>query len=79
MLRATIGLNPDAVGRIAMAVGEGLVGKTMERRRHLREGRASGNPHFKFFKEADEERFESFLAVPPRPGAAEHRRAGGPA
>ncbi|MBI9082177.1 MAG: phosphoenolpyruvate--protein phosphotransferase [Desulfobacterales bacterium] len=64
VLRATVGLNPAAVGKVRLSIGEGLVGKTMERKRHLREGRASGNPHFKFFEEADEARFESFLAVP---------------
>lgn len=64
VLRATVGLNPAAVGKVRLSIGEGLVGRTMERKRYLREGCASGNPHFKFFEEADEAPFESFLAVP---------------
>ena len=64
VLRATVGLNPAAVGRVQMKVGEGLVGRTMEQKRPLRDGRAGAHPHFKLFEEADEARFESFLAVP---------------
>ncbi len=64
ILFATTGLNPDAIGRIRLKAGEGLVGTTMENRRPLLEGKASSNPRFKYFKEADEDRFESFMAVP---------------
>ena len=64
MLKATVGLNPSAVGLIRMKSGEGLVGKTFETLRPICEERASRNPHFKYFEEADEDPFESFLAVP---------------
>jgi phosphotransferase system enzyme I (PtsP) len=64
VLKATVGLNPSAVGLIRMKSGEGLVGKTFETLRPICEERASRNPHFKYFEEADEDPFESFLAVP---------------
>ncbi len=64
VLKATVGLNPQAVGRIRMKPGEGLVGTTFERLQPIREAFASCNPLFKYFEEANEERFESFLAVP---------------
>ncbi len=64
VLKATVGLNPSAVGRIRMKSGEGLVGKTFESRQPICEARASGHPDFKYFKEAGEDPFESFLAVP---------------
>ena len=64
ILKATIGLNPDAVGRIRMRSGEGLVGTTLDKLKPIREACASRNPNFKYFEEADEEGFESFLSVP---------------
>lgn len=64
VLQATLGLNPEAVGRVRMKSGEGLVGATFASLRPIREAHASCNPHFKYFEEADEDRFESFLAVP---------------
>ncbi len=69
VLQATVGLNPKAVGQIRMKPGEGLVGTTFEHQRPLREASASCNPLFKYFEEADEERFESFLSVPMQRGA----------
>jgi len=64
VLQATIGLNPSAVGRVRMKSGEGLVGKTYASLQPICEDRASYHPDFKYFKEADEDPFESFLAVP---------------
>jgi phosphotransferase system enzyme I (PtsP) len=64
ILQATLGLNPEAVGHVRMKPGEGLVGTTFDTLRPIREAHASCNPHFKYFEEADEDRFESFLAVP---------------
>lgn len=64
VLKATVGLNPKAVGVVRMKSGEGLVGQTFEQIRPMREGWASRNPHFKYFKEAREDPFESFLAIP---------------
>ncbi len=64
ILTATKGLNPEAVGKVRMRPGEGLVGTTFHRMEPIREACASCNPHFKYFEEAHEDRFESFLAVP---------------
>ena len=64
VLQATVGLNPSAVGRVRMKSGEGLVGKTFESLRPICESRASRHPNFKYFEEAHEDLFESFLAVP---------------
>ncbi|UCG07045.1 MAG: phosphoenolpyruvate--protein phosphotransferase [Desulfobacterales bacterium] len=64
VLEATMGLNPEAVGQIRMKIGEGLVGTTFQQLKPLNEGYASGHPNFKYFKEAQEDPFDSFLAVP---------------
>lgn len=64
VLQATVGLNPSAVGRVRMKSGEGIVGKTFESLEPICEARASRHPNFKYFEEADEDPFESFLAVP---------------
>ncbi len=64
VLAATVGLNPRAVGKIRMKLGEGLVGTTLFSRKPLSVDKASADAHYKYFKEADEDRFESFLAVP---------------
>ncbi len=64
VLHATIGLNPEAVGKIRMNPGEGLVGTVFAQMKPVREARAGSNPRFKYFAEAHEDRFASFLAVP---------------
>jgi phosphotransferase system, enzyme I, PtsP len=64
VLQATVGLNPSAVGRVRMKSGEGLVGKIFESLKPICEAHASSHPNFKYFEEADEDPFESFLAVP---------------
>ncbi len=64
VLRATVGLNPESVGKVRLKSGEGLVGTAMMSRQPICEGSAKANPRFKYFAETGEERFESFLAVP---------------
>lgn len=64
VLKATIGLNPEAVNQIRMRPGEGLVGYTLIKQQPIREGSAGRNPQFKYFEESGEDRFESFLSVP---------------
>ncbi len=68
VLKATIGLNPDAVGRVRMASGQGLVGTVMASGQPVCEGHASRNPRFRYFPETDELPYESFLAVPIQKG-----------
>ena len=64
VLKATKGLNPDAIEKVRMACGSGLVGATLEGMEPICEGDAPRNPRFKYFEEAREEAFRSFLAVP---------------
>ncbi len=68
VLKATMGLNPHAVGKIRMRPGEGLVGSTFNQMKPTCEGHASRHPEFKYFHEAGEDSFESFLAVPLKRG-----------
>ncbi len=63
-LRVTRGLSADAVGRVQLRLGEGLVGTALQELRPICEKCASTNPNYRFFAETDEEHFEAFLAVP---------------
>ncbi len=67
-LKATKGLKPDAVNRIRMKSGEGLVGKSFETQSVIRVKDATQTPGFKYFAEAGEDPFHSFLCVPIRRG-----------
>ncbi|MEH0018356.1 MAG: phosphoenolpyruvate--protein phosphotransferase [Desulfobacter sp.] len=64
VLNATRGLNPDAVRQVRMKPGEGLVGKCFSTGKILREGNARKTPGFKYFDNAGEDPFNSFLCVP---------------
>ncbi len=64
VLTATMGLNQDAVGRVRMKRGEGLVGTVMDILKPILEKSGENNPNFKYFKEANEDSYTSFLAVP---------------
>lgn len=68
VLKATKGLNPEAVEKVRMAFGTGLVGATLEGLDPIVEGDASRHPRFKYFSEAHEDAFRSFLSVPLRQG-----------
>lgn len=63
-LRATHGLSKQAVGRIKLNIGEGLVGKALKELRPLCVAHASEHPDYKYFPEAGEEPFDAFLGVP---------------
>lgn len=64
VLAATVGLDPSCVGAIRMRFEEGLTGLVAERMAPVMEADASLHPRFKYFREAGEERFHSFLGVP---------------
>ena len=68
VLKATVGLNPQAVEQVRMGSGEGLVGTVMATGKPVCEGHASQNPRFRYFPETDELAYESFLAVPIKKG-----------
>ncbi|MCA9504251.1 MAG: phosphoenolpyruvate--protein phosphotransferase [Myxococcales bacterium] len=63
-LASTIGLLADSVGRVVMPFGEGLVGLAAERGEPIALEHAQEDPHYKYFPETGEERFESFMAAP---------------
>jgi starch phosphorylase len=64
VLAATIGLRPDSVGRVRMRLSEGLVGLVGEKVQPLVIEDAAKHPRFKYFPEAGEDLYHSFLGVP---------------
>ena len=64
VLAATVGLRPDSVGRVRMGVHEGLAGLVAEELRPIMVEDAAKHPRFKYFREAGEESYHSFLGVP---------------
>ncbi len=63
-LCATEGLNPEAVHKTRMRVGEGLVGRVARSRRPINTEDAPSTRGFRFMPETGEEIFSSFLGVP---------------
>ncbi len=64
VLAATVGLRPQCIGTLRMATNEGLVGLVAEQLRPVAVEEVKGHPRFKYFKEAGEDSFRSFLGVP---------------
>jgi phosphotransferase system enzyme I (PtsP) len=64
VLGATVGLKPESVGRVRMRLQEGLTGLVAEKMAPVMVSDAFGHPRFKFFPEAGEEPYHSFLGVP---------------
>jgi phosphotransferase system, enzyme I, PtsP len=65
-LAATEGLNPDAVGRTRLRVGEGIVGLCAATGTVMNLPDAQNHPAFAYRPETGEEPFASMLAVPVR-------------
>ena len=63
-LRATMGLDPESVGKVSMATGEGLTGLVIERMKPVMVADTLAHPRYKYFPETHEEHFHSFLGVP---------------
>ncbi len=63
-LLATKGLDQASVGRVAMAVDEGLTGIVVQKMEPVMAIDAMAHPRYKYFPETGEERFHSFLGVP---------------
>ncbi|MCA3248520.1 MAG: phosphoenolpyruvate--protein phosphotransferase [Azospirillum sp.] len=63
-LFATEGLNPDAVHKTRLRVGEGLVGEIAQTARTLALADAQSHPNFAYRPETGEEIFHSMLGVP---------------
>ena len=63
-LCATMGLDKESVGKVSMAVGEGLTGLVIEQMKPVMVVDALAHPRYKYFPETHEEHFHSFLGVP---------------
>jgi len=64
VLSATVGLQPSGVGKVRMRLNEGLVGLVAQRLLPQVIADATRHPRFKYFPEAGEDRYHSFLGVP---------------
>jgi glycogen phosphorylase len=64
VLAATVGLRRECIGSLRMAVSEGLTGLVAEQVRPVSVSQVKNHPRFKYFKEAGEEAYQSFLGVP---------------
>ena len=64
VLAATIGLRPESVGRVRMRLTEGLVGLVAEQVRPVVVHDTTTHPRFKYFRDAGEDLYRTFLGVP---------------
>jgi starch phosphorylase len=64
VLAATIGLRPESVGRVRMQLNEGLAGLVGQEMQPQVVADAAAHPRFKYFGEAGEDPYHSFLGVP---------------
>ena len=64
VLAATLGLRREAVGNLRMALHEGLAGLVAEQVRPVAVEQVRNHPRFKYFREAGEDAYHSFLGVP---------------
>ncbi len=63
-LRASTGLSPQALGRTALKMGEGLTGWAAQHGAPVAVRDAQADPRFKFLPQTREHNFRSLLAVP---------------
>jgi len=64
VLKATDGLNRAAIGKVKLALGEGLVGLVGLREEPLVVEKASQHPDYIYFAVTGEEKFDAFLGSP---------------
>src|SRR5579862_2952257 len=64
ILTATLGLRAQCVGTLRMALHEGLAGLVAEQVQPVAVEQVKNHPRFKYFSEAGEEAYQSFLGVP---------------
>src|ERR1700746_783115 len=64
VLAATLGLRPQCVGTLRMTLQEGLAGLVAEEVRPVAVEQVKNHPRFKYFREAGEDDYQSFLGVP---------------
>jgi starch phosphorylase len=64
VLAATVGLRKECIGTLRLGLHEGLAGLVAEEVRAVAVHQVKTHPRFKYFGEAGEENFQSFLGVP---------------
>src|ERR1700731_1586697 len=64
VLAATVGLRRECIGRLRMAVSEGLTGLVAEQVQGVAVSQVKNHPRFKYFRDAGEDAYQSFLGVP---------------
>jgi len=64
VLAATLGLRPTCIGNLRMGIHEGLAGLVAEQVRPVAVEQVLKHPRFKYFSEAGEDAYQSFLGVP---------------
>jgi signal transduction protein with GAF and PtsI domain len=64
VLAATVGLRAESVGRVRMPTTEGLAGLVAEQLRPVVVHDTTTHPRFKYFRDAGEEPFRTFLGIP---------------
>jgi len=64
VLAATVGLRAECIGTLRLALNEGLAGLVAEQVRPVAVGQVTSHPRFKYFREAGEDSYQSFLGVP---------------
>ena len=64
VMAATLGLRAQCIGTLRMSLHEGLAGLVAEQVRPVAVEQVKNHPRFKYFKEAGEDAFQSFLGVP---------------
>ncbi len=64
VLAATVGLRPQCIGTLRLGLHEGLAGLVAEEVRPVAVEQVKNHPRFKYFQEAGEDAFQSFLGVP---------------
>ena len=64
VLAATVGLRRECIGSLRMAVPEGLTGLVAELVRPVAVEQVKNHPRFKYFRDAGEDAYQSFLGVP---------------
>jgi starch phosphorylase len=64
VLAATVGLRRECIGKLRMAIHEGLAGLVAEQMSPVAVEQAHNHPRFKYFSEAGEDAYQSFLGVP---------------
>jgi starch phosphorylase len=64
VLAATVGLRKECIGNLRMEVHEGLTGLVAELVRPVAVEQVKQHPRFKYFREAGEDAYQSFLGVP---------------